>query len=149
MAFQQWFSSVPLLDLSEDVASSKPFSELRREMQMYHLGVSTPPYNSSAPPAPVCAASAVLMEQQPSFPVVRVPPWWDREAPRVREARYSGINHSKDLKVAPFGFGTARLSCRKQLPSKRALKAGGQRLRWTGYLFMESIKLALNWRWAF
>lgn len=41
-----------------------------------------------------------------------------------REARYSGINHNKDLRGSSFQIQHSMSFCRKQLQSKGALEAG-------------------------
>lgn len=66
-----------------------------------------------------------------------------------REAHYSGIQHNKDLKGSTFQAQHSVSVSGKQLQSEGGLELGRQRPHWAGYWFMQSIKLALNWCWAF
>lgn len=78
---------------------------------MYHFGGFHSSMILPLLPAPACAASAALMDRQPSFPLARAPSWRDREAPRVLSGKLITVASIiiKILKVALFGFSTACL----------------------------------------
>lgn len=70
-------------------------------------------------------------------------PWCTNE----QEPRYSGTQPNADLTGSSV---QAQLSVsREQLQSEAELQPGKHRPLWAGYWFVQSIKLALNWCWAF
>lgn len=84
-----------------------------------------------------CGPSTLLMGQRS--------PWCANE----QEARSSGIQHNKDLTGSTFQAQHSISVSGKQLQSEGGLEPGRQRPHWAGSWFMQSIKLALNWCWAF
>lgn len=132
MAFQQSLTSVPLLDPSEDVESSKPFLELRREIGIYNFGwffIISLLYSCSPFSCPVHAVCAALMEWQQRFPVVPAPSWWDREAPHVLTSGKLitvGCSLIKILKAAPFRLSTACLSVENSSSLKEGWSLAGR-----------------------
>lgn len=158
MAFQQCLTSVPLLNPSEDVKSSKPFLELRTEIGMYNFEsffvfIFPHLYGCSPSPCPVAAVCAALMEWQ-RFTVVPALSWWDREAPHaLMSGKLVTVGSSimKTLKAAPSRLSTACLSVENSSSLKEDWSLAGRghtgldtglcnplNLHWTGVGLFES-----------